>query len=96
MSVEEDSGLDREPDLQVLDLEQVTVRAGRRRCAGRRGHPDFVVSGRTKPRPGKLHATTAARCSAQAPSGTGLKQATQWPGSTSSSGGTSSRDFSTS
>ncbi len=69
--VEDDAGLDREPDLEVLDLDQAAVA---------RTHP----------------ATTAARCSAHAVSGTGLKHATKCPGSTSRRGGTSSRDCSTS
>src|SRR5690348_17037085 len=64
VAVEEDPRLDRKPDPELLDLDQVAVGA----------HRDAV---------------TAARCSAHALSGTGLKHATQWPGSTSVSGGSS-------
>src|SRR5262249_17927584 len=71
VTIEQDSRLDRKPDPELLDLDQVPVGA----------HRDPA---------------TAPACSAQLPSGTDLKHATQGPGSTSTSGGSSSRDRSTS
>ena len=44
----------------------------------------------------RAHPVAAARARCHSSAGTGLKQATWWPGSTSTSGGTSWRDASTS
>ena len=70
VAVEDDPALDREVELQVLELDQGAVLA----------HDD-------DDRP---------RSSCHSSSGTGLKHATACPGSISTSGGTSSRDWSTS
>ena len=70
VAVHHDAAPDREPDLEVVDLDE-------RRPVGAHAAP---------PRRERCHSSA----------GTGLKQRTCWPGSSSSSGGTSCRDCSTS
>ena len=71
VAVEDDPALDREPDLEVLDLDKIA-------------RATLTLMAAALPR--LCHSST----------GTGLKQATMWPGSISRSCGTSSRDCSTS
>src|SRR5215210_1937815 len=87
--VEDEPALDREPDLDVVERDQGAV------SAPLRGHAGFAVV------PGVFAvlphlATAASRDFCHSSAGTGLKQATLWPGSICSSGGTSWRDCSTS